>query len=89
MSQVTPKGQETIPASRGVRNRATKIVASTFGVFAGLLGLDHGYFEALQGNVPPGSIMIHAIGPPCQAARTQNGCEPAITLIPNFLCWLS
>lgn len=85
MSQATPTGQQAISAPRGVRNSATRIVASTVGVFAGLLGLEHGYFEALQGNVTPRSIVISAIGPPCQAARAQNGCEPAMTLIPNFL----
>lgn len=29
--------------------------------------------------------MISAIGPLCQAAKAQNGCEPAMTLIPNLL----
>lgn len=33
----------------------------------------------------PDGIMIRAIGPPCQPARTPNGCEPAMTIIPNFL----
>ncbi len=85
MSQATPTGHQALPAPRGTRNSATRIVASTVGVFAGLLGLEHGYFEALQGNVTPSSIVISAIGPPCQAARAQNGCEPAMTVIPNFL----
>ena len=63
MSQVTPTGQEAIPAPRGVRNSATRRVASTVGVFAGLLGLEHGIGETLQGNGAPGSVLINAIGP--------------------------
>ena len=46
---------------------ATRIVASFIGIYAGLLGLEHGYFETLQGNVKPSSIVIGAIGSPCQA----------------------
>lgn len=32
---------------------ATKAVASTFGVLVGLAGIEHGFFEMLQGNVTP------------------------------------
>jgi hypothetical protein len=67
-----------------VWNSATRIVASTVGVLAGLLGMEHGYLETLQGNVTPGSILIFAMGPPCQATRVWNGCEPAMTIMPNF-----
>lgn len=28
-----------------------RLVVSTAGVYAGLLGVEHGYFETLQGNV--------------------------------------
>ena len=44
-----------------VSNNATRIVASTFGILAGLLGIEHGYFETLQGNGVPGGIYILAI----------------------------
>jgi hypothetical protein len=64
---------------------ATRAAAFTFGVFGGLLGLEHGYFEVLQGNVAPSSIVIRAMGAPCQPATAQNGCEPAMTVIPNLL----
>jgi len=84
MSQTTLTGQETTPAPRGVRNSATRIVASTLGVYGGLLGLEHGYFETLQGGVAPNGIMMSAIGPPCQASTAWHGCEPAMTIIPNF-----
>ena len=60
MSQAAPTGHQAIPEPGGVRNSATRAVASLFGVLAGLLGMEHGYFETLQGNVAPGSIMIHA-----------------------------
>jgi len=46
--------------------------------------MEHGYLETLQGNVTPGSILIFAMGPPCQATRVWNGCEPAMTIMPNF-----
>jgi hypothetical protein len=63
--------------------KAMRLVASTYGVLAGLAGVEHGFFETLQGNVAPSGIMIQAIGP---AQRFwSHGGEPAMTLIPNFL----
>jgi hypothetical protein len=45
--------------------------------------MNHGFFEALQGNVPTGGLFISAIG---EAQRMwPHGAEPAFTLIPNFL----
>ena len=84
MSQAKTPGHQKIAVPGGVRNSATRIVASTVGVLAGLLGMEHGSFETLQGNGTPGSILIFAMGPPCQAKRVWNGCEPAMTIIPNF-----
>jgi hypothetical protein len=84
MSQVTPTGQRLNPTQRGVSSSATRIVASTFGVLAGLLGIEHGYFETLQGNGAPGGMYILAMGPPCQTNKIWHGCEPAMTIIPNF-----
>lgn len=63
---------------------ATRIVASTVGVMAGLLSIEHGYFETLQGHAVPGSIVIQAIGPPCEGNAMWHGCEPAMTIIPDF-----
>ena len=64
-------------------NRATKLVAATFGVLVGLAGIDHGVFEILQGNVVPENTMIAAIGP---AQRFwEYGVETAFTKVPNFL----
>jgi len=64
-------------------NRATKIIVSTMGVLLGIAGIDHGFFETLQGNQPTTGLIIQAIGP---AQRIWvHGTEEAFTLIPNFL----
>ncbi len=63
---------------------ATRIAASALGVYAGLLGAVHGYFEMRQGNVAPGGLMISAIGPPCRPEAVAHACFPALTLVPNF-----
>lgn len=63
----------------------TRIAASALGVYAGLLGAVHGYFEIRQGSVAPGGLMISAIGPPCRPEAATHACFPALTLIPNFL----
>jgi len=65
--------------------KATRVVASLFGIFAGFGGPEHGYFEILQGNVRPDSLMIAAMGPPCDPEKVWNLCEPAMTVIPSFL----
>jgi len=62
---------------------ALRATASVFGVYAGLLGMEHGFFETLQGNVAPKGIKILAVGPP--GLPFPFGHEPAMTLIPNFL----
>lgn len=38
---------------------------SAFGAGAGMLGLEHGFFETQQGSATPGGLVIHAIGSPC------------------------
>ncbi|MBN2502253.1 MAG: hypothetical protein JXB38_15830 [Anaerolineales bacterium] len=66
-------------------NKATRTAASTLGVYAGLLAIEHGAFEILQGSVRPAALLINAIGPPCQMETAWHACFPALTLIPNFL----
>jgi len=62
---------------------ATRAVASTLGVLVGLAGIDHGFFEILQGNTAPSGLMIDAIGP---AQRFwEYGTERAFTIVPSFL----
>ncbi|HYW65696.1 MAG TPA: hypothetical protein VFB10_03250 [Candidatus Dormibacteraeota bacterium] len=62
---------------------ALRATASAFGVYAGLLGMEHGFFETLQGDVVPNGIKILAVAPP--GLPFPFGHEPAMTLIPNFL----
>ena len=60
-----------------------KAVAAALGVCVGVSGLDHGFFEALQGNTPTPGLIVQAIGP---AQRMWiHGTEEAFTLVPNFL----
>jgi hypothetical protein len=63
---------------------ATRVIATTIGVFFGLFsGVNHGFFEFLQGNKPTGGLFIQAIG---EAQRFWPlGGEDAFTLIPNFM----
>jgi len=64
---------------------ATKTVAMWFGTLAGLAGLEHGYFETLQGNTKPASVMFASWGPPCVPEKIWHACEPAMSLLPSFL----
>lgn len=63
---------------------ATRVIATTIGVFFGLIsGVNHGIFEILQGNKPTNGFFIPAIG---EAQRFWPlGTEDAVTLIPNFM----
>jgi peptidoglycan/LPS O-acetylase OafA/YrhL len=65
------------------RLNGTKAVAAALGVCVGVSGLDHGFFEALQGNTPTPGLIVQAIGP---AQRMwAYGTEEAFTIVPNFL----
>lgn len=48
----------------------------------GLAGIEHGFFELLQGNVTPDGIMINAIGPAQRFWEYES--ERALTIVPNF-----
>lgn len=64
-------------------NQATRITVATLGTIFGISGMNHGFFEILQGNVPTGGFFISAIG---EAQKMwPHGNELAFTLIPNFL----
>jgi hypothetical protein len=65
--------------------KATRILAASFGIFAGFGGVEHGYFEILQGSARPASVMIASMGPPCVPETVWHACEPAMTILPNFL----
>lgn len=59
------------------------VTASAFGAYGGLLGMEHGFFETLQGDVAPKSLKIMAVG--SFELPFPFGHEPAMTLIPSFL----
>jgi hypothetical protein len=64
-------------------NRATKLNIGVLGVIFGISGMNHGFFEILQGNTPTPNLFIFAIG---EAQKMWvHGNEPALTLLPNFL----
>jgi hypothetical protein len=79
----------TLPALRELKTQildnvsALRAIASAFGVYAGLLGMEHGYFETLQGNAVPNGMRILAVSP--SELPFPFGHEPAMTIIPNLL----
>jgi len=65
--------------------KATKSTAAWLGIVAGIAGFEHGYFEFIQGNTSiPGSA-FPSWGPPCVPEEIWHACEPAMSIIPNFL----
>jgi protein-S-isoprenylcysteine O-methyltransferase Ste14 len=65
-------------------NDSLRITTAFLGVYAGLIAIQHGIFEILQGSRAPGGLMFNAIGPPCQPEAVWHACFPAMTLIPNL-----
>ena len=65
--------------------KATKTVATWLGVVAGIAGFEHGYFEFLQGNSSTPGLAFPSWGPPCVPEEIWHNCEPAMSIIPNFL----
>ena len=43
-------------------NKIARIISVSFGAFAGIGGIEHGYFEWLQGYTRPAGLMISSIG---------------------------
>lgn len=64
-------------------NKATSIIVTTLGVLFGISGMNHGFFEMLQGNTPTNGLYISAIGD--GQKMWAHGNEFTFTLIPNFL----
>ena len=62
---------------------AVRNTAAAFGTYAGVLGMEHGFFETLQGNTNIKGARIMAVGGP--GLPFPFGHEPAMTLIPNYL----
>jgi len=68
---------------------ATRIVVAAFAMLCGLTGITAGYFEILQGNATPNSLIISTIGPENSMWTTYSIYDlmetySAITIIPNF-----
>lgn len=74
---------DTAAGTSGLTSRAARAVAAALGVCVGISGIDHGFFEILQGNTPTPGPFIQAIGP--SHLMWVNGTEDAVTVIPNFL----
>jgi len=62
---------------------AARLVASIFGVLAGVGGIMHGPGEILQGNVAPSGLAFNSWT--MEPIATNVGGEPAMSLIPNLL----
>lgn len=62
---------------------ATRWIVTVYGLLVGFAGIEHGIFEALQGNIPTEGIMINAIGP--DQTFWLGASERALTIIPNYL----
>ena len=61
--------------------KATRVVAASLGVLAGIGGPEHGVFEILQGKVAPGGLVIDAMGPPGRArGRDRGATTPAVPI---------
>lgn len=78
MTQPKPQDRFTIGRTVG----AVRATAAAFGIYAGILGMEHGFFEMLQGNIATKGLKIMAAG---FELPFPFGHEPAMTLIPNFL----
>jgi hypothetical protein len=51
------------------------------GILAGIAGLEHGYFEILQGNTHPAGLAFASWGPEiCDPTKLWHACEPAMSI---------
>jgi len=75
--------QTTSQIEEVAASSAARTVAAALGVAVGISGIDHGFFEILQGNTATPGLFIQAIGP--DQLMWVNGTEDAFTIIPNFL----
>lgn len=62
-----------------------RLTTTFLSIYAGLIAIQHGTFEILQGSHIPSGLMFNAIGPPCQPETVWHACFPAITILPNLL----
>jgi hypothetical protein len=69
--------------SRLINKTPLLLTIAVFSTLFGFSGIEHGFFEILQGNTRPGSMIISAIGP--LQRFWLHGKETAFTIIPNYL----
>lgn len=62
---------------------AIRLLATVLGVYGGLLGALHGYYEIVQGNQRPTGLVFNALGD-CEPETVAHACYPALTVIPNL-----
>jgi len=73
----------TRPIQRSSRFTARRITALVLCILIGASGINHGFFEAIQGWKPTSGLVVQAIG---EAQRMwPHGTEEALTVVPNFL----
>jgi hypothetical protein len=63
--------------------KSTWVMVLTFGALVGLIGIEHGLGEVLQGSSVPAGIVI--LSWPGSAFFAILGGEPALTVVPNLL----
>ena len=63
--------------------KTTWVMVLTFGALVGLIGIEHGLGEVLQGSSVPAGIVI--LSWPGSAFFAILGGEPALTVVPNLL----
>jgi hypothetical protein len=83
VSQVTHENSALHRKSFWRELNATRFIVATLGVLFAIAGIDHGFFETLQGYTPTHGLIVQAIGE--QNRMWAYGTEDALTLIPNFL----
>ena len=71
--------------SDAVHNRATRVATVLLGSAAGGAGVEHGDFEVLRGPGRPEGLFIASMGPPCDPEAVWHACEPALTIVPDYL----
>lgn len=66
--------------------RTTRPAASTIGVIAGVIGVQHGYYEVAQADKPLNGLLFDAVSGTSfsNLPTSQWTGWPAMTLLPNF-----
>lgn len=62
-----------------------KKTSTALGIYASLVGMQHGIFQILRTDVKHSGLLIYAIGPACDPELIWHSCFPALTLMPTYL----